>query len=166
MLILPIKKQWFEMIANGEKKDEYREIKPYWSKRFWNIGLSIWDPDAIAIVIFRNGYGKNAPEIKARVNWRKGTGKKEWGANEDEEYYILEILEIIEIRNWDIPNPNSKQAMAVATLPATKPITATEEIQSEIVKAINKQFSIGIDIGEGISKTGQSIKNVIRGGIY
>lgn len=56
--------------------------------------------------------------------------------------------------------------MAVATLPATKPITATEEIQSEIVKAINKQFSIGIDIGEGISKTGQSIKNVMRGGIY
>ena len=27
MLILPIKKKWFDMIASGEKKEEYREIK-------------------------------------------------------------------------------------------------------------------------------------------
>lgn len=56
--------------------------------------------------------------------------------------------------------------MAIAALPAMRPITATEEIKNEITKAINKQFSIGIDIGEGISKTGQAIKNVTRGGIY
>lgn len=36
-LILPIKKQWFEMIASGEKKEEYREIKPYWNIRFKKI---------------------------------------------------------------------------------------------------------------------------------
>lgn len=29
MLVLPIKKQWFDMIISGEKKEEYREIKPY-----------------------------------------------------------------------------------------------------------------------------------------
>lgn len=33
MLILPIKKQWFDMIASGEKKEEYREIKPYYTSR-------------------------------------------------------------------------------------------------------------------------------------
>ena len=33
MLILPIKKKWFDMIKLGEKKEEYREIKPYWTKR-------------------------------------------------------------------------------------------------------------------------------------
>ena len=27
MLILPIKKKWFDMILSGEKKEEYREIK-------------------------------------------------------------------------------------------------------------------------------------------
>ena len=27
MLTLPIKKQWFDMILSGEKKEEYREIK-------------------------------------------------------------------------------------------------------------------------------------------
>ena len=31
MLILPIKKKWFGMIASGEKTEEYREIKPYLS---------------------------------------------------------------------------------------------------------------------------------------
>ena len=34
MLTLPIKKKWFDMILSGEKKEEYREIKPYWFIRF------------------------------------------------------------------------------------------------------------------------------------
>ena len=36
MLTLPIKKKWFDMIKTGEKKEEYREIKPYWTKRLSN----------------------------------------------------------------------------------------------------------------------------------
>ena len=36
MLILPIKKKWFDMIVSGEKKEEYREIKPYYDSRFMN----------------------------------------------------------------------------------------------------------------------------------
>ena len=28
MLILPIERKWLNMILSGEKKDEYREIKP------------------------------------------------------------------------------------------------------------------------------------------
>lgn len=34
MLTLPIKKKWFDMIVSGEKKEEYREIKPYYDSRF------------------------------------------------------------------------------------------------------------------------------------
>ena len=34
MLTLPIKKKWFDMILSGEKKEEYREIKPYYDSRF------------------------------------------------------------------------------------------------------------------------------------
>lgn len=33
-LHLPLKKEWYEMIESGVKTEEYREIKPYWSKRF------------------------------------------------------------------------------------------------------------------------------------
>lgn len=36
MLTLPIKKKWFDMIVSGEKKEEYREIKPYYDSRFMN----------------------------------------------------------------------------------------------------------------------------------
>lgn len=34
MLILSIKKKWFDMILSGKKKEEYREIKPYYKSRF------------------------------------------------------------------------------------------------------------------------------------
>lgn len=37
MLILPIKKKWYDMIFLGEKKEEYREIKPYYETRFHKI---------------------------------------------------------------------------------------------------------------------------------
>lgn len=33
MLILPIKRKWFDMILSGEKKEEYRDIKPYYDTR-------------------------------------------------------------------------------------------------------------------------------------
>ena len=37
MLTLPIKKKWYDMILSGEKKEEYREQKPYYTKRFVNL---------------------------------------------------------------------------------------------------------------------------------
>ncbi|MBD5434046.1 MAG: hypothetical protein HDR35_07125 [Treponema sp.] len=30
MLIFPLKKEWYEKIRSGEKRIEYREVKPYW----------------------------------------------------------------------------------------------------------------------------------------
>ena len=36
MLIFPLKKQWYEKIKSGEKTVEYREVKPYWTTRFYN----------------------------------------------------------------------------------------------------------------------------------
>lgn len=32
-LDLVVKHKWYDMIASGEKREEYREIKPYWEKR-------------------------------------------------------------------------------------------------------------------------------------
>ena len=176
MLILPIKKQWFEMIANGEKKEEYREVKEYYNKRFnkifpYNIHQNkegeLWylgDRTMPQEIIFRNGYNYNSPSIKCLCKLKIGYGKKEWGAKERKKYYILEILEIIEIKNWNNPNPKIKEAMAVAALPATPPITPNGDIQEEIRKSISKQFAIGIDIGEGVSRSGQSIKNTMMFG--
>jgi len=36
-LILPIKKKWFDMILSGDKKEEYRDMKPFYDKRIENI---------------------------------------------------------------------------------------------------------------------------------
>ena len=110
-LILPIKRKWFEMILLGVKSEEYREIKPYWTKRFvnyfgryyntsnvrdiyGNILLYTWSYQE-KTVIFRNGYGKNAPEFTAVCTITEGYGKTEWGAVQGERYYILTIKYIV-----------------------------------------------------------------------
>ena len=103
-LILPIKKQWFDMISAGEKTEEYREIKPYWDKRFkehfgWNFGgddIFEWHFDSKPKqILFRNGYSENAPSILCECTIRIGTGKEEWGAQNGVEYYVLEIRKIL-----------------------------------------------------------------------
>ena len=92
MLTLPIKKKWFDMIASGEKKQEYREIKPYYDSRFKDIYYAT--SGAQPYILFRNGYLKNSPTIKCQVVITKGLGKMEWGAEPGKEYYILNILKI------------------------------------------------------------------------
>lgn len=106
MLTLPIKKKWFDMIAKGEKKEEYREIKPYYRTRFQNIDLL--DSNGFAsgrrsIIGLRNGYSKNAPTLIVTVILDIGEGKAEWGAKEGEVYYILKIAEYhVIIKDGDI----------------------------------------------------------------
>lgn len=78
MLTLPIKKKWFDMIVSGEKKEEYREIKPYYDSRFMNAfgfllvgGQMVYGeaaPEEIrkpwpVLVVFRNGYSKDSPDV-------------------------------------------------------------------------------------------------------
>lgn len=36
VLYLAVSKKWFDLIASGKKREEYREIKPYWEKRLLN----------------------------------------------------------------------------------------------------------------------------------
>ena len=85
MLTLPIKKKWFDMIISGEKKEEYREIKPYYTSRFCK---------KPSVIIFRNGYSNKSPSVKCTVEIIRGYGKEEWGAEPNKEYYVLKILEI------------------------------------------------------------------------
>lgn len=116
ILHLNLKKKWFDMIASGEKKEEYREIKPHWIQRLtWHeyhtaghielihalaSGAAIrQDFDAIQ---FKNGYSKDAPtmlvELKhihygviKRTNWADA-GWGNW-------FFCLELGEILEVEN-------------------------------------------------------------------
>lgn len=97
MLILPIKKKWFNMIKSGEKKEEYREIKPYYKSRFDNMmdaDIKIINNELTFLIAFRNGYSKNSPTLICRCILKEGQGKTEWGAEPNREYYILQILNI------------------------------------------------------------------------
>ena len=102
MLVLPIKKKWFDMIKSGKKKEEYREIKPYYASRFFQ-RFKV-DKDGlitgikIMTLMFRNGYSKNSPTIKCNVEIKIGTGKQEWGAEPNKEYYVLKILSVEEVK--------------------------------------------------------------------
>ena len=89
MIILQIYKHWYDMIVSGIKKEEYRRIIPYYNSRFEKHinGKPVW-------IKFVNGYQKKAPSFKALVTISKGTGKTEWGAEQDVEYYVLSILQI------------------------------------------------------------------------
>lgn len=92
ILRLTVKKRWFDLIASGEKKEEYREVKPYWFERlvfehnkvfayctgytyksrlFRNEGVdhicrnkqSMFGFKPFDFVEIKNGYSKNAPTV-------------------------------------------------------------------------------------------------------
>ena len=97
MLILQIKKKWFNMILSGEKKEEYREIKSYYRSRLHNEGFldQYWLPTLYqGQVLFRNGYVGNSPSFEALCSLDIRTGRIEWGAEPGKEYYVLKILEV------------------------------------------------------------------------
>lgn len=100
MLTLPIKKKWFDMILSGEKKEEYRELKPYYKSRFSSI-FQMYPYSKIPYgtdcqqIMFRNGYSKNSPSFIADCTLDIKKGKQEWGAEPNVEYYVLKIDKII-----------------------------------------------------------------------
>lgn len=92
VLTLTVSKQWFDMIVAGEKKEEYREIKPYWVARLFQNNSNIVDVQSLASclagrtdllkkyideqrivlkqythVLFINGYRKDSPRIEKEI---------------------------------------------------------------------------------------------------
>ena len=79
-LHLNVKKQWFDMIASGFKKEEYREIKEYWINRF--IKKEDLSNQNYSIIEFKNGYQKKSPTIIVEFNGIfVGKPKPEWSGN-------------------------------------------------------------------------------------
>ena len=51
ILTLTVSKQWFDMIAAGEKTEEYREIKPYWVARLFQNNSNVVDVKDLALCL-------------------------------------------------------------------------------------------------------------------
>lgn len=87
ILPLVLKKRWYDMIASGEKKEEYREYKDFWIKRIekWQDGrideLFPHMPLKLDVIAFSRGYKK--PDMFFVCDYiliREGTPKHpEWG---------------------------------------------------------------------------------------
>lgn len=98
VLTLSVKKEWFDLIKAGEKREEYREIKPYWVARFYYDRFGKLSPkmvkelaDSVAKygdtehfeakngigvsfvpfthVLFINGYGDDKPRVEKEIEW-------------------------------------------------------------------------------------------------
>ena len=81
-----LKREYFEQIVDGTKRVEYREIKPYWTRRLDGIQC----PFLLRLI---NGMVGNAPEVTVRIDRiqeNRRTGN-----------YELHIGRVVEIRHWD-----------------------------------------------------------------
>lgn len=115
-LKLVLKKKWYDMIASGEKTEEYREIKPFWEKRlldyegikanYANIMLKkllfgYFDackdyPRGYEEVTFYLGYAKDRPSMTFKIeSITIGKGKTEWGAEPGKDYFVIKLGERI-----------------------------------------------------------------------
>lgn len=102
ILHLTLKKKWFDMIASGEKKEEYRDHKLHWMRRLVKEGYHCMQVcKEFDIVRFKNGYQKNAPEMDVECLGISldHTGKKEWGF--EERCYIIKLGKILSIKNYN-----------------------------------------------------------------
>jgi hypothetical protein len=97
LLHLTLKKKWFDMVASGEKKEEYREINNYWIRRLNKNGMAGDDEfKDFDCVKFRNGYSKNAPTIVCEFEEIEiSKGRSEWGAESGKEYFVIKLGSII-----------------------------------------------------------------------
>jgi hypothetical protein len=100
MLTLPIKRQWYDMILCGQKREEYREDNPYYRSRFEK--LFDLSPEALADPVrqkastlrLRNGYNTDADTMEITAVLQHGEGRPEWGAEPGKPCFILRILSV------------------------------------------------------------------------
>lgn len=95
MLTFNLKKQWFDKIKSGEKTHEYREVKPYWTKRFkkytW---LPPFNPYGDIFIEFVLGYAKKDEKekrIKAKIKTISIINGKNTDLAIDKDVYDIEF---------------------------------------------------------------------------
>lgn len=98
ILYLPLKKEWYNMIESGEKKEEYRDLTLYWIKRLVAYCSPLKKEDAGCVfkdfthVRFSYGYTKKTMTYKVE-NITIGEGKPEWGAPTERNVFIIKLGE-------------------------------------------------------------------------
>lgn len=92
-IYLVLKTEWYEMIRSGGKREEYRDLSPYWKRRLM--------PDKKTIrqfrtIHFRLGYHADAPDMIVECKKvRIGHAKAKWSAGFRGECFVFVLGEII-----------------------------------------------------------------------
>lgn len=105
-LHLPIKGKWFDLILSGQKKEEYREVKPFCCSRLgwvWNDQHGQWavftPKRDFKVLHLSHGYGHDKPQLWAHIEEISiGKGKPEWGAP-DEDVFIIRLGKVFHTKN-------------------------------------------------------------------
>lgn len=93
MLNFILKKNWYEKIKSGEKTIEYREVKPYWTKRFERAGCENNKGDVE--LLLKNKIACLSPVIKAKCILRLGYTKQYMTAR-------ITSIEVVNGKNTDL----------------------------------------------------------------
>lgn len=93
MLILHLHRPWFDAIAQGYKRFEYREATPYWTKRL--------EGRQYDRVLLHNGYRPSDPQLVMAYHGY------EMVEDNGRTYYKLQLGPILEVRNYQLPGPES-----------------------------------------------------------
>jgi len=113
ILSLVLERKWYDMIASGEKKEEYRESKKYWWTRIsnWDLGslpvpLDIYDAimgkKKPMVVAFSIGYKKADmffivdAVLDPDAKYPERVRHPEWG-EPDFPHYIIKLGERVEL---------------------------------------------------------------------
>lgn len=92
ILHLTAKKKWYDMVLYGDKREEYREIKPYWTIRL----MKRFNYTEYTHVKYTNGYGFHRPcFVIDLIKIRIGQGNPAWGAPKNKDVYIIKLGEVL-----------------------------------------------------------------------
>ena len=95
-LHLVLKHIWFDMIASGQKHEEYRTINPYWYKRI----MKFIDDNPKAIIVFHRGYTNIIAEVEF-IGLDTGVSNPKWSENGIPiNCFILKLGKVIKTENW------------------------------------------------------------------
>jgi len=85
-LHLTLEREWFDQIARGTKREEFRAYKPYWIRRL--------EGRSYDVVKFRNGYASDAPEMMVEY---RGLGRASSSPKAD---FVIRLGKVLKIKRW------------------------------------------------------------------
>lgn len=121
VLFLRLQKKWFDMIAKGEKKEEYRDLSRYWAIRLLpehkrEQVLHDWNPaptrNLVAFhqpkkpwqyALFVNGYASTSPAVLVEFFQLAATNvtKPEWGGQPGKPCFAIHLESVLNYSNLD-----------------------------------------------------------------